>query len=190
MLRNASDCVWMETGLHTELLNYTQLRLLTTSELWKTQTRRRKKFEVKVVVLNHAARLLLKNDIIFGIAWPIPFPHVLINAGGAASLCGAAITGIAWPVSGSNVTFWRVVFAWIFGIVWDARRLAFLYCWCVLLHAGNGVEFIWNTDTTTNGGDVLWLGSRRNLHLASSEQWCWSGGRGILTELSLYYCVV
>ena len=23
------------------------------------------------------------------------------------------------------------------------------------------------------------------LHLASSEQWCWSGGRGILTELSL-----
>ena len=24
-----------------------------------------------------------------------------------------------------------------------------------------------------------------NLHLASSEQWCWSGGRGILTELSL-----
>ena len=27
-----------------------------------------------------------------------------------------------------------------------------------------------------------------NLHLASSEQRCWSGGRGILTELSLY-CV-
>jgi len=25
------------------------------------------------------------------------------------------------------------------------------------------------------------------LHLASSEQWCWSGGRGILTELSLCY---
>jgi len=28
------------------------------------------------------------------------------------------------------------------------------------------------------------------LHLASSEQWCWSGGRGILTELSLCYCLV
>ena len=30
----------------------------------------------------------------------------------------------------------------------------------------------------------------RNLHLASSEQWCWSGGRGILTELSLCYSIV
>ena len=29
-----------------------------------------------------------------------------------------------------------------------------------------------------------------NLHLASSEQWCWSGGRGILTELSLCYSLV
>jgi len=29
-----------------------------------------------------------------------------------------------------------------------------------------------------------------NLHLASSEQWCWSGGRGILTELSLCYSIV
>ena len=28
------------------------------------------------------------------------------------------------------------------------------------------------------------------LHLASSEQWCWSGGRGILTELSLCYSIV
>jgi len=28
------------------------------------------------------------------------------------------------------------------------------------------------------------------LHLASSEQWCWSGGRGILTELSLWYSLV
>ena len=38
------------------------------------------------------------------------------------------------------------------------------------------------------------LGSIRspppNLHLASSEQWCWSGGRGILTELSLCYSLV
>ena len=29
-----------------------------------------------------------------------------------------------------------------------------------------------------------------NLHLASSEQWCWSGERGILTELSLCYSIV
>ena len=29
-----------------------------------------------------------------------------------------------------------------------------------------------------------------NLHLASSEQWCWSGGMGILTELSLCYSLV
>jgi len=29
-----------------------------------------------------------------------------------------------------------------------------------------------------------------NLHLASSEQSCWSGGRGILTELSLCYSIV
>ena len=29
-----------------------------------------------------------------------------------------------------------------------------------------------------------------NLHLASSEQWCWCGGRGILTELSLCYSIV
>ena len=29
-----------------------------------------------------------------------------------------------------------------------------------------------------------------NLHLTSSEQWCWSGGRGILTELSLCYSIV
>ena len=29
-----------------------------------------------------------------------------------------------------------------------------------------------------------------NLHLASSEQWCWSGGRGILTELSLCDSIV
>jgi len=28
------------------------------------------------------------------------------------------------------------------------------------------------------------------LHLASSEQWCWSGERGILTELSLCYSIV
>ena len=30
----------------------------------------------------------------------------------------------------------------------------------------------------------------RILHLAASEQWCWSGGRGILTELSLCYSIV
>jgi len=29
-----------------------------------------------------------------------------------------------------------------------------------------------------------------NLHLALSEQWCWSGGKGILTELSLCYSIV
>ena len=29
-----------------------------------------------------------------------------------------------------------------------------------------------------------------NLHLASFGQWCWSGGRGILTELSLCYSLV
>ena len=28
------------------------------------------------------------------------------------------------------------------------------------------------------------------LHLASSDQWCWSGGREILTELSLCYSLV
>ena len=28
------------------------------------------------------------------------------------------------------------------------------------------------------------------LHLASSEQWCWSGGRGILTELSLCITII
>ena len=28
------------------------------------------------------------------------------------------------------------------------------------------------------------------LHLASSDMWCWSGGRGILTELSLCYNIV
>ena len=32
--------------------------------------------------------------------------------------------------------------------------------------------------------------SAPNLHLASSEQWCWSGGRAILTELSLFYSIV
>ena len=34
------------------------------------------------------------------------------------------------------------------------------------------------------------LHSSPNLHLASSEQRCWSGGRGILTELSLCYSIV
>ena len=28
------------------------------------------------------------------------------------------------------------------------------------------------------------------LHLATSEMWCWSGGMGVLTELSLYYSIV
>jgi len=27
-------------------------------------------------------------------------------------------------------------------------------------------------------------------HLATSEMWCWSGGRGILKKLSLCYCIV
>jgi len=31
---------------------------------------------------------------------------------------------------------------------------------------------------------------RPHLHLASSEQWCSSGGRGMLTELSLCYSIV
>jgi len=34
----------------------------------------------------------------------------------------------------------------------------------------------------------VWLSP--NLHLASSKQWCWSGGREILTELSLCYSLV
>ena len=29
-----------------------------------------------------------------------------------------------------------------------------------------------------------------NCHLTSSGHWCWSGGRGILTELSLCYSIV
>ena len=36
----------------------------------------------------------------------------------------------------------------------------------------------------------LSLGHPPYLHLATSEMWCWSGGRGILTELSLCCSVV
>jgi len=41
--------------------------------------------------------------------------------------------------------------------------------------------------------DDLWtwhFGAYSYLHLATSEMWCWSGGRKILTELSLCYSIV
>jgi len=36
----------------------------------------------------------------------------------------------------------------------------------------------------------LFMHNPPNLHLATSEMWCWSGGRGILRKLSLCYSIV
>jgi len=61
---------------------------------------------------------------------------------------------------------------------------------------GFNLPFQWKTGVIIS---TLWCNCRAcncgtaappNLHLASSEQWCWSGGRGILTELSLCYSIV
>ena len=60
-----------------------------------------------------------------------------------------------------------------------SNPLCLLRVCCILLY----VNF--TVCACPSHGGMTWL-----LHLASSEQWCWSGERGILTELSLCYSIV
>jgi len=52
------------------------------------------------------------------------------------------------------------------------------------------VDEIWSRHEGSSSSVSKILFASPILHLASSEQRCWSGGRGILTELSLCYSIV
>ena len=59
------------------------------------------------------------------------------------------------------------------------------YVWSCDVH-----KFCYRHRAWGYGNECLTYWSPPILHLASSEQWCWSGERGILTELSLCYSIV
>jgi len=65
-------------------------------------------------------------------------------------------------------------------------------CWkskFLILHSRCFTIF-WHKKTFITWHEIPLLMLPLILHLASSEQWCWSGGMGILTELSLCYSIV
>ena len=71
-------------------------------------------------------------------------------------------------------------------------------CWQVCGLATNPVDVVFCISVMIRQTSPTWYENRMvvkkmlplYLHLATSEMWCWSGGRKILTELSLCYSIV